>query len=44
VALVFRDGSEQMRASIETLGMIVGELKYAAEQYRIANDQHRRQG
>ena len=44
VALVFRDGSEQMRASIETLGRIVGELKYAAEQYRMVNDQHRRQG
>lgn len=44
VALVFKDGSEQMRASIDTLGKIVGELKYAAEQYRIANDQHRRQG
>jgi methyl-accepting chemotaxis protein len=44
VALVFKDGSEQMRTSIETLGKIVGELKYAAEQYRVANDQHRRHG
>lgn len=43
VALVFRDGSEQMRESIATLGRMVEELRYAAEQYKAVNDQHRRQ-
>lgn len=43
VALVFRDGSEQMRESIAALGRMVEELRYAAEQYKAVNDQHRRQ-
>lgn len=43
VALVFRDSSAQIAASVEALGKMVGELKYSAEQYRAANDQHRRQ-
>lgn len=43
VALVFRDGSEQMRESIAALGRMVEELRYAAEQYKAVNDQHGRQ-
>ena len=43
VAIVFRDGSEQMRESIKALGKMVEELRYAANQYREVNDQHRRQ-
>lgn len=43
VALVFRDGSEQIRGAIEALGQMVKELKYAADQYKAVNDEHGRQ-
>lgn len=43
VAVVFKDGVAQMTANIEALGQMVAELKYAAEQYGKANDQHRQQ-
>lgn len=43
VAIVFRDGSEQMRESIKALGAMVQELKYAADQYRTVNEQNRQQ-
>ncbi len=43
VALIFRDGSEQIRGAIEALGKMVEELKYAADQYKAVNDEHGRQ-
>jgi methyl-accepting chemotaxis protein len=43
VALVFRDGSEQIRESVKALAEMVKELKYAADQYKAVNDQHGRQ-
>ena len=43
VALVFRDGAEQIRESIKALAEMVKELKYAADQYKAVNDQHGRQ-
>jgi methyl-accepting chemotaxis protein len=43
VALVFRDGTEQIRGAIEALGQMVKEFKFAADQYKAVNDEHGRQ-
>jgi len=43
VALLFKESSEQMRVWLDALKVMASELKYAADQYRLVNEQHRQQ-
>jgi len=42
VALLFKESSAQIWAAMDVLKAMVSELKYAADQYRLVNEQHRR--